>query len=223
MRRCVCRVLLCCVCCLFLRVVAAAGEPARGGRSLLVVPERFRIVQLAFDLHRMRPVSIVSYRGDAGETEPLLHLWTDSGWERLDMKGFSDGSFLEPPPDLAILVGDDRVIPSVLPESIGWPCRIERLETLLIADLVNGLDRLLDFRPDEWKRLSGRYELILKETRPAAASVNPYAVRRSELPVEALELRQRDDDDGAAVILREKKEGESVLIEKVDMKPVAGE
>ncbi|MFC1461433.1 hypothetical protein ACFLQR_02805 [Verrucomicrobiota bacterium] len=205
--------MFCSVLCLCLLDSGRAEEEARKGPTLLVVPARLRVIQLAFDMALLRPVSVVAYSGDVKSEKPVLHLWTGSGWRYVSVDDFSDGSFLKSVPSRAILVGGDKALPSVLARSVAWCPDTQRIESLNIADLINALDRSFKFKGREWKRLAGRYELTLIDMNDERRASNPYDIPRSKLPLKTLEFEQGKDDIAPAVVVEEEELEEAVVKE----------
>ncbi len=215
------RLMLCCVICLGSVVGGLAAET--GQDVLMVVPARMRVLRLAFDMEWLRSVSVVSYRGDAKSEEPLLHLWTGSEWRNVSMADFVAGRFLRWSPGSVVLVGDDEMLPAVLSEDIAWCRSVVRVETIDIADMINRLDLLFEFREDEWKWLAKRYGLMLTDIYEDRRTVNPYALRRSQLPVEIPVQEMDAEGVPPAVLMEERKVEGVVLIEEISVDaPEAG-
>ncbi len=206
-----------CAICLGAATGGLASEDGRGKGVLLVAPARMRVLQLAFDLDWLRSISLVSYRGDAKSEQPLLHLWADSDWRHVGMSNFAGGRFLGSAPDTVVLIGDDEMLPAVIEESIPWSCPVLRIETIEVAELINRLDLIFEFKEDEWKWLSRRYNLVLTDIYEDRRTINPYETRRSQLPVEIPE--EFGDGVAPAVLMEERKVEGVVLIEEIIVDP----
>ncbi len=183
---------------------AARGAPAaERSATLLLVPARPRVVQLAFDLAAMRAVTVVAWHGDAKTAEPVLHVWSGSDWQYVSLPAFAEQSFLPGQVGEALVVGDDQLVPAALLNSMAWCPNVRRIATINIADLLNGLDRSLAFRDREWQWLADRYELTLADVNAARRSKNPYATPRSQLPLEKREFRREPGGPPPAQLIEE--------------------
>ncbi len=203
--------------------------PARGSDTVLIVPARPAVLKLAFDLENMRDVTIVSFRpltspaspgfvkasarasgiaqparSKAAATEPLIHVWMGNDWQYVPFSDFCAMAFIEKAPRTAVLIGDDRVVPRELLQNMNWPCKIERLQTLNAADLINGLNSCFDFSSREWKRLADAYGLQLEDLNTAKRSFNPHDIPRSKTPLTTHEFKQEKADAPPAVLTIEK-------------------
>ena len=202
------RIVSCCAVCVCLSAACLAETTPAEGSTLMIVPARYRVLQLAFDMNWMKSVSIMSFRGDAKTAKPYLHLWTGSDWRHVGMEEFSSGLFMSPSPATVILVGDSKTVPASLVEAIAWDCKTARLETLDVGELVNRLNSLLHFNDEELALLARRYNLNLDDIYAKERAVNPYAIRRSELPLKA--------PAGEAVVMEEREVEGLILLEEVD-------
>ena len=150
---------------------------------------------------RMRSVKVVSFRGDAESAEPVLYLWTGSEWRYVSVADFSENRFLKKLLSRVIIIGDDKMVPSVLIQCVNWCSNVEWIETLDIAELLNAFDRTFTFKNREWKWLARRYGLTLIDTNAERRSFNPYKIKRSELPLETLDFEQDSDDIPPAILI----------------------
>jgi len=198
---------------------------ARGSDTVLIVPARPAVLKLAFDLENMRDVTIVSFRAPASPAspgfvktsakahgapspvyikpadEPLIHVWKGTDWQYVPFSDFCAMAFIDKAPRTAILIGDDRIVPRKLLQNMNWPCKIERLQTLNAADLLNGLNPYFDFSSREWKRLADSYGLQIEDLNAAKRSFNPYDIPRSKTPLTTHEFKQEKDDAPPAVLI----------------------
>lgn len=181
---------------------------SRGADAVIVVPALPRMVQLGQDLAGMRSVTLLSYRGKLKDAQPLVHAWTGNEWQYVAFDDFCSMRFMARMPQKVFVIGDDRTAPKALLEGMAWPCKIERLTTLNVADLLNGMDPYFKFSSRELKRLAGSYGLEIKDLNAERRASNPYDVPRSKMPLETREFKQEKDDPPPAV-----------LIEKPDSKP----
>lgn len=209
----------------------AFGISAPGGSdTILIVPARPGVLQLAFDLENMRDITIVSFRSQtssaspgfvkgpakSGKTlprqnavnlnsrEPLMHVWTGKEWQYVSFDDFCSLQFVGKAPKTAIVIGDDQTVPKALLQGMTWNCKVERLQTLNAADLINGLDPYFKFSSREWKRLSASHGLKLEDINAERKAYNPYDVPRSKMPLETHDFKQEKDDTPPAVLIEKK-------------------
>lgn len=215
MSRYTCRIISSCAVCVCLSAACLAESGPRQGSTVMIVPARYRMLQLAFDMNWLKSVPIMSYRGSANTT-PLLYLWTGSDWRHIGADDFSAGRFIDPPPAVVILVGDDNALPRALVEGIAWDCKVERLETFEIAELLNRLNIILKFSDKELELLAQRYNLNLEDIYAKERAINPYEIRRSELPVKIQGTKALGDEVEPAVIMEEREVEGVPLLEEID-------
>lgn len=217
------------VCVMFFNAAIPAGAGSasasvRDPEIVLIVPARPHVLELAFDLADMRNVTVVSFRaqassasgatpprqGKAADSSALMHVWNGREWEYVGFDDFCNMRFVNRRPDAAVIIGDDQVVPRGIIKGLNWPCKTERLLTLNIADLINGLNAYFDFSSREWKRLAKRYDLKLEDLNAERRAYNPYDVPRSQLPLPT-EFKQEKGDLPPAVI---EKSGTNQPVEK---------
>lgn len=196
------------LCCLGLCVgieLSGSTAPARAKpnreATLLIVPARPRLVQLAADLAYLRPVAIVSCRGDARAADPLLFAWSNGEWQYVSADDFRERRFLAEWPPQVVMIGDDQTLPAHLEEEASWGATVTRLKTLQVADLINSLDAVFKFTDREWKWLAKRYDLKLTDINAPRRQFNPYDIPRSKLQLETTEFKQEEGDTAPAVLI----------------------
>lgn len=196
------------LCCLGLCVgMELAGSSALAGpkpaqeTTLMIVPARPRMVQFAMDLADMRPVVVLSCRGDARAVDPLLFVWTKGAWQYVSPDDFRERRFVSEWPRRVIVIGDDHALPALLEDEAAWGADVTRLKTLQIADLVNGMDPVFHFTDREWKWLARRYNLTLTDVNTPRREFNPYDIPRSKLPLETKDFKQKKGDVPPAVLI----------------------
>ncbi len=182
--------------------VAAARELAPRGRVLLVVPARLRVLQVARDMVALRGVDLIACRGGPQTADPLLFAWRHNAWQPVTPDDYRDGRFAEVMPRHVVVVGDDTVLPPLVARESGWGVEPTRLTSLQTADLINGLDLVLEFSRREWKWLAGRYGLTLSDLNEPRRRENPFAVPRSRQPLPAESFPARSDDLPPAVLIQ---------------------
>jgi len=198
------RVLCCLGLCLGMGLAgseALAGARSHQETTLLVVPARPSVVQLALDLAGLRRAVVLSYRTEARGADPLLHVWKNGAWQYVSPDDFRECRFMSECPRRVVMIGDDQTMPVLLTEEAAWGADVTRLKTLHIADLINGLDPVLHFTASEWKWLARRYDLDLKDVNEPRREFNPYDIPRSKLPLATREFKQTKGDEPPAVLI----------------------
>lgn len=145
-----------------------AAEPVS---TLLVVPARLRMIQLAFDMQSLRNAEVVSWSATDDPEAPGLNYWTGREWQPLTLAEFRSGSRLARKPQKVIFMGLET--PAVLAEMPNLP-PIARFETFDPAMLVNNLDAFYSFSEGEWKLLSKRYGFVLRDVNAKVREQNRY-------------------------------------------------
>jgi hypothetical protein len=131
----------------------------------LVVPSRYTIVKLAFDMDRIRDVRLLSYHAKDTTEQTRLYTWNAGleEWEPVSLAEYREAKIFRKEPGTVLLVGTEKQMPAELLEASSWAEALVRLESLDIVELVNGLDKVFDFSPREWRWLAERYGLKLKD------------------------------------------------------------
>ena len=139
-----------------------AATPGRV--TMLVVPARYSVMQVAFDVCQRHSVVLVSYQGDALSEAPLLHAWNGREWIKISAEEYANASFLQVTPGEALLVGDEMLLPPVLASSIaGWCPKVTTIPSIDTATLVNTFAKEFSFKQGEWEWFAKRYNLTLND------------------------------------------------------------
>jgi len=151
-----------------LAALLLGAGPGRAGPSdrltMLVVPARYSVMQVAFDLAARYPVVLVSYQGDASSETPLLHAWNGNEWVKISPDDYAQASFLQYTPGAAVLIGDEKLLPPILASSIAsWCPKVDRIPSIDTADLVNSCASIFGFSEDDWQWFAKRYNLTLTD------------------------------------------------------------
>lgn len=150
-------------------ITVMCGSSAFAAKSnssdVLVVPSRFTIVQLAFDIVTLRDVSLIAYESSDKDAEPVLFFWnkTTSAWESLTIDEYSVGSFTTATPSEMILIGSDKDLPASLISGASQAPIVTRIKSLNVAPVINELNKSMNFSPEEWKILAERHGLKIKD------------------------------------------------------------
>jgi hypothetical protein len=143
---------------------ASFAQASVSGRRVLIVPARYTVIKLAFDVTALRDIIMISYdKNEYGE--PVMYRWDpiSSKWERLTLDELEVGSYCLSTPSEIILVGNDQDLPSEIARAATQARKITRIKTLRIVDLVNGLDKSLKFSKGEWEALSRHNRFTIKD------------------------------------------------------------
>ncbi|MFH0909372.1 MAG: hypothetical protein V1929_11465 [bacterium] len=133
------------------------------GYALIVVPARYSVMQVAFDIVNRHSAVLVSYQGEAVTADPLLHAWNGQEWIRITLSDYRDVNFLQQTPNRTVLVGDDQTLPASLSEASSWSPQVVCFTDLDTAALVNEFGKLFSFTEQDWKWFAARYNLDLQD------------------------------------------------------------
>jgi hypothetical protein len=178
--------------------VSAGAIVAKIPATLMVIPARYRIVELSFDIARMHNVALVSYGIDQRKRELLLHMWNGQRWMAIGVDEFQSGSFLLGAPERIIAIGDEKTLPTALSAAPSWCPVFERLTSLDIGALINQLGGLLNFRDSEWRRLARKYDLSLTDLNAEKRRAGRYGAHSGAGSAPATDLRAAEDIPAAA-------------------------
>lgn len=158
-------------------VPAAQPQPI----SMLVVPSRYSVLQVAFDVARQFPVVLVAYEGDATTANPQIYAWNGSEWVGVTVPDYQEANFLQLIPSQAILVGDDQLLPPALAEISSWCPRSIRVPALDTATLVNHVGTVLSFSGSDWRWFAARYNLDLEDLNTEQRKMSWYDEPHSDV------------------------------------------
>jgi len=136
-----------------------AGRPR--GLTMMVVPARYSVLQVAFDMERRYPVILVSYQGDASSGTPLIHAWDGREWVYVSLEDYAQAAFLRRRPERIVLVGDEEQLPPVLVDASRWCPLVMSIPSEDTSTIINSMGKVLDFGPADWQWFAARYNLRL--------------------------------------------------------------
>ncbi len=142
--------------------IVSAGMVNRDVPTLLMVPRRYTVVQLGFDLAEHYQMLLGCYQ-TADDGIPVVYIWSGSEWLRVTLRDYREANFAQITPARVILIGDDQVLPPTLAEDSAWAQSVLNIPVLKTADLVNSLGKLLNFNRAEWAWFASRYRLTLQD------------------------------------------------------------
>ncbi|HAS82899.1 MAG TPA: hypothetical protein DCS43_09575 [Verrucomicrobia bacterium] len=152
---------------IFTLIVAMLSSVAASAaqNEVLIVPARQRLVELAFDMHTLRGLTLISYRAGSTGKPPLMHLWNtqSKSWSELNPESFAFGQFMTGQPKIIYLIGLPSDVPQILVDGATQAKKVVRIETLDVVNLINTLNETLAFSPREWKALEPQYGLKTKD------------------------------------------------------------
>jgi hypothetical protein len=140
-----------------------AGRKAQGP-TLLVIPARPSVVKFAFDAASLRPMYLVSYDRDKAGA-PFLNLWNPEQrqWSRLTVDEYKSGNLFTVPPARALVFGPETMTPAELGGIAAVCADVTREPGLDRLAMANALNAKLNFTVGEWRTLSERNQLELKD------------------------------------------------------------
>jgi hypothetical protein len=149
-------------------VLALASCPASRAAEeaspslVVVVPGRYAFVKLAQDLAALRPVTVVSYSTTNNND---IFLWDRDAakWSALDAESFASGKGFYTSSQLIVMGTDDAAVKLFASSARAWAVKVESFARLDIARTLNAASDVLHFSEGEWKWLSERYGLSLKD------------------------------------------------------------
>lgn len=137
---------------------------AAGRNPILIVPARRTIMQVAFDMQKLRSATLVSYQTSRVTDTLVLHVWDPVSklWLALSHETYRSGDFMPAFPKPVIIVTPGPPTP---PELAGphWCAGATTIDSFGIANLINTLDTHLDFSASEWRWLKRRYNLEVED------------------------------------------------------------
>lgn len=127
--------------------------------SVLVVPARHTLLQLALDMVRLRGVTLISYRTAA---EDAFHFYR---WQPVPRQWAAMSPLGPVPQDerFTLIVGRDSDRTFALSQAASWPSPVHEVPSLDLVHLVNRLHGAYKLTPAEWRWLASRYGLTLKD------------------------------------------------------------
>jgi len=150
-------------------MTAICGSSVYAARScsgdVLVVPSRFTIIQLAFDVVALRDVTLIAYKSSGVDEEPVLYIWDKnlSAWKDITIDEYAIGSFSATTPSEIILIGSDNDLPASLISGASQAKKVTRIDSLNVAPVINALNKDMKFTTKEWELLAERHGLKITD------------------------------------------------------------
>lgn len=140
-------------------VTAATATPD----SIIVMPARKRVVQLAFQMSRCKDIGMVTYNTSPALATPLIHVWTGSEWVQITVDEFVQGTFMTGEPKHVFLLGDSTMMPAQMIDAPTWCKDTHKITSLETAALINQIGKVLKFSPRQWTWLAQENGLSVKD------------------------------------------------------------
>lgn len=131
--------------------------------SIMVVPARKRMVQLAFEISRCKEIGLVTYNNSPTLPAPLLHAWNGQEWIQISMDDFVEGRFMSGDPKHVFLLGDASSLPLKMMDGPTWYRDLHRITTLDTATIINQIGNVLHFSARQWKWLAEIYGMKIED------------------------------------------------------------
>jgi hypothetical protein len=142
-----------------LDVLAGVATPA----TIIVMPARRRMVELANQITRIKDVGLVAYSSSPTSAEPLIHIWNGTEWLPISVADYAAGAFMSGEPKHLFLLGDSSTLPEALSANPAWCSDVHRITELGVASLLNEMNKTLKFTPRQWEWLAKQNRLILTD------------------------------------------------------------
>ena len=139
---------------------ANAGPDKRG--AVLVVPNRYTIVQIGFAMARLRPVALVTYEELERSGKLVMFSWEPGlrDWIKTDPSELAARVETGKLPGKVIFVGD---VPDKLAEISKSLSNTQEIPSLDVVSLINALNLEFKFKTHEWRWLAAQFGLKIKD------------------------------------------------------------
>lgn len=173
----------------------------RNTADVIVVPSRYTIVQLAFDIVALRDVALVAYGNSATTGELLLHVWDANNrkWKRITVDEYAVGAFSSHVPDEMILVGSDNDLPAAIIAGASQASNVTRIDTLNLVTVVNTLHKRMHFKEHEWQLLAERHGLKIKDANYERRRWGRYGPPGTKKTPESAQLPEEETEEPETV------------------------
>lgn len=161
--------------------------------TVLIIPLRYKVVQVAFDVATLRGVNLISYQKIQGSNDLLLHAWNSSvgAWQEIAPADLQTGGVFNS--IAAAVIGPDG---GEFIDYVGgrtWGGAVKLLPTYDVAKILSGLSSCYHFKPYEWEWLARRYGLSVKDTNYEQRRYGKYGTPGSEKPQQSVGLSSYQD------------------------------
>lgn len=147
--------------------IAATADFASAGNatpeSIIVMPARKRVVQLAFQMTQCKDIGLVTYNNSPTLSAPLIHVWNGQEWVQISLDDYVQGRFMSGEPKHVFLLGDSTTLPLRMMDDVAWYKDLARLTTLDTTTLINQIATALKFNSHQWKWLAKENGLKIQD------------------------------------------------------------
>jgi hypothetical protein len=156
---------------------------AAGVSTVMVVPARYTIVQLAFDVASMRDVTLLSYQTAEKPRRVAVHAWNEPAgrWTEANLESLR-AMLMGPPPVRTLLVGRDGEAPPEIERFCSAGRDVVRIGDAGIVPMLNAFHNVLRFSTQEWQWLSRRYGFELKDLNESRRRYGRYGQPGTQAP-----------------------------------------
>lgn len=170
------------LCILF--IWAGTVHAANKDKTVMVIPSRYTVIQLAYDISKLRTSTIIAYEPVENTKIPATHIWDKmaNDWMKMSIAEFGSGDFPGADAEVMVIMGIDGEVPDVLVQAASWCPTIREVEEISIVDMVNTLNKNMDFSPREWKWIADKYRLKLKDKNAKRRRYGKYGPPGQETP-----------------------------------------
>lgn len=169
--------------------------------TVLIVPARTKVIQFAFDMAGVRPITLVSYQPIPESTGIAVHVWDANvrEWVRTSFDEFDSGNLFEgaEKASTVVVAPSAQEIPAALAASAEKFSSVTVVPDLNVVPMLNGLDKVLRFTPSEWRWLAGRYDLRLQDTNADRRRWGRYGPPKGTKPSASRSMNQESSDTAA--------------------------
>jgi hypothetical protein len=141
------------------QVFAGSATPS----SILVVPARARMVQLAFHVASVKDVGLVCYDNNAVSKDLLIHVWNGQEWIRITSDEYTSGAFMSGTAQDVFVLGPATTVPAVMSIDPAWGKTTHRITELDSAIVLNELGKVMNFSSRQWKWLAEKNGMLLTD------------------------------------------------------------
>lgn len=174
--------------------VCPASRAGQDKAVVIVTPARQAIVQLAYDVYRLRgegEVSLVSFDDAKRGTTPDVFLWEPASrrWSKISFSSYAAGSLFSAPPDLVVLMGVDNAMTAAMEKGSAWATNFKKIPLTTKADMINALDADFDFTTSEWRTLAAWHGLTLEDQNQERRRYGKWGKSGNAMPTPATESK----------------------------------
>ena len=162
--------------------VVPAGAASSSG-TVIVMPARVRVVQLAFQVASVKDVGLVAYNNSPALAEPLIHYWNGHEWKQITREEYLAGSFLPASVANVFILGDSTSLPVFMTWNPTWAKHTHKTADLNVASLLNEFGPVLKFSRSDWQWLADQNELTLDDRNAERRRFGRWAQPNAEAPV----------------------------------------